>query len=188
MRRILDHAQSVRGGNPIERIHIDGQSGEMHRHDGARLGADRGSHQIHVEVARVQVDIDEYRSCTQPRHHIRARGKAHRRNDDFVALADAGDLERHFEPRGRRGHDAHMTVRAQIRGERRLEGLNLGAARELPGAKHVGDRGDALRIDRRPRKGKKGLQIDVHVIQLIGAPPAPGLHLGRPPASVRPAF
>ena len=125
MRGIFDDAQIMPGGNPVQGVHIDRQPREMHRHDGARLGGDGRLDQVHVQIPRLEIDIDEYRLGAHPRHHIRARGKAHRRNDDLVALPDTGDLERHLEPRRRRGHHAHVAARTQISGERRLEGHGL---------------------------------------------------------------
>ncbi len=61
---------------------------------------------------------------------------------------DAGDAQRDFEPLGRGGQHAHRAAAADVGAERRLEGKHLWSARELAGAQHRGNRGNAVLIDR----------------------------------------
>ena len=144
---IFHHPQAPLRRDVVERIDLHGKSGKVDRHDGAGSGRDRGLDEVHIDVAGMQFDIDEYGFGPHPRHHIRARRKTHRRNDHLIARLHAGDLERHLEPGSRRGHDSHVTVRSQICGESRLERLNFRAARELAGAEHVRNGRDARFID-----------------------------------------
>ena len=45
---VFDHAQAMLAGNPIQSVHIHGQTGEMYRHDGTRLVGDRCRDQFHI--------------------------------------------------------------------------------------------------------------------------------------------
>ena len=54
-----------------------------------------------------------------------------------------------------------MTIAAQVGRERALEDLHLGSAGQLSRTEYIGDRGNALVIDRRTRKRKKGYQAEL---------------------------
>jgi len=152
MRSVLDHAQAVLARERIQRVLVHRQPRKMHRHDGARPRSYRGAHEVDIEVAGIQVDVDEHRSGAHPRDHIGTCGKAHGGYDDFVTLTNAGHFERHFQP-GRCGrHDAYVARPAQVSLQRGLEGLHLRAACQLPRAKYLADSRNAVRIDRRPGK------------------------------------
>ncbi len=157
MRGVFDDAQAPLLGQAINAIHVHGQSGEMHRHDGARLRRDGCPNLLDVDVARVQVDVDELRLGAQPRHHVGAGRKAHGGNDDFVSRTDAGDFESHLQTGGSRSHHPHLTVASQVGHERGLECLDLGAAGQLTRTKYIADRRNAVGIDGRTGKGQKGL-------------------------------
>ena len=62
---------------------------------------------------------------------------------------EQGDLQ---TLRGR-GHDPHLALPAEVVREGRLEGDHLRTAGELAGTEHIGDRRDAVGVDRRPREG-----------------------------------
>ena len=114
---------------------------------------------LDIDIAGIQVDVDEHRLGTQPRDDVRARRKTHRRHDDFIARADAGHLERHFQAGGGGGHDSHVAI-AHVGTQGRFEGGHLRAAGQLPRAQHVADGRNALLIDRRTHKGKKGFHTE----------------------------
>ena len=158
MRGIFHDPQSMLRRQSVKVFHIHRQSGEMHRHDGARSSRDGGGHPIQIDVAGGQFDVDENRLGAQPCHHIGAGGETHCRDDHFVPGTHARDFEGHFEAgRGRR-HHPHVAFTAEVRRERALESRDLGPARQLTRAKHIGNGRDARLIDGGTRKGKKGLQ------------------------------
>ena len=100
MRGIFDDAKPVLGCQPIELLHVHRQPREMHRHDGAGTRRNGGRYFIKIDIARIQLDIDEDRFGTHARNDIRARRKAHGRNDDFVPRADPRNFQSHLETGG----------------------------------------------------------------------------------------
>src|SRR4029077_15022833 len=65
------------------------------------------------------------------------------------------------EPGGCRCHDPHLTSPAEVCNQIGFERGYLGAAGQLPQPKHIGNRGNALLIDRRPRKRQKRLHTEL---------------------------
>src|SRR6185312_8042529 len=101
MRRILDDAQAVAPGDGIEPVHVDREPRKMHRHDRAGARRDRRLDLIEVDIAAIEIDIDEHRMRAHAHDDIRGGDEAHRRRDDLIARPDAGREQRMLEARGR---------------------------------------------------------------------------------------
>src|SRR5277367_5816287 len=101
----------------------------------------------------MQIDVHENWLGANSCDDVGARGKAHGGHDHFVALAHPADLESHFQACCRRSHHAYMAILSEIRRQRRLEGLYLRTARQLPRAKYLGDCSDGVRVDGGSREG-----------------------------------
>ena len=94
---ILDDVDAALPGQRHDRRHVRRPAAKMHRDDRLGSGRDRGGDGFGIDVAAVPVDIDEHRDgADQPD----AEGRCHesaRRDDHFVAGADAEGLQRELE-------------------------------------------------------------------------------------------
>jgi hypothetical protein len=87
------------------------QPGEMHGHDRARPRTDRCFHLIQIEVARVEVHVDEYGMRAPAHDHIRSGDEREGRQDHFVSGTDAAGLESDLHGCGRVAHGSHVRPR-----------------------------------------------------------------------------
>ena len=82
--RILDHPQVASPGDRVKPVHVHCQPGEVHGHDRPRARRDRGLDPIEIEIAAVQLDVDEHRPGPDPQHHVGAGREGHGRHDHLV--------------------------------------------------------------------------------------------------------
>ncbi len=150
---VLDHRESVRGGDLHDPVHVGHLVAEVHREDRLRALRDGRLHLIGVDRPGLRRDVDEDRQGAGRHRRIGGGRERQGRDDHLVAPADverlAGDLHRH-----RPVHHQDPVRRALIGGERFLERATvhagLGEPSPLTAANDVGHRGDVLVVGRRP--------------------------------------
>ena len=91
MRGIFDDAQAWRLRECVQGIHVDGQAGEMHGMMARVRGVIAASACSSVEIASVEVDVDEHGLRAHPHDHVGGRDRSSWRwRDHLIARADAG--------------------------------------------------------------------------------------------------
>ncbi len=90
MARVFDHDQVVTLGDGHERVHIDRQSGEVDRNDGACPGRHSGLDRAGIDIERSLLKVREDRRgvCLDDRRG--RRDECVGRDDHFVTRFDAG--------------------------------------------------------------------------------------------------
>ncbi len=152
---VFDDPQTAALGQSVERVHVDRQAREMHRHD--RPGA-RGEGRfdlLQVEVAGGELDIDEDRPGAGAHDHVGGGGEGHRRHDHLVPGPDVAQGQGHFQRRGTGAEGPHRPPAAQVIGQGRLESAHLRAGGEPAGLEHFHHPLDRLLIEGGPGKGEK---------------------------------
>ena len=107
-----------------------------------------------VEVERVGLDFHEERVGAEVSDDLSARREGVHRHRHAVARPDADRLEREVQAGRRRVHGERM-LRADARGEFRLEAPRHGPGRDPAGAQALGDRGNLFFANRGLREGNE---------------------------------
>ena len=101
LRRILDHQQSFRFGDPSDRLIVGAEPEQIDGDDRFRLQpsfaldhVDRRFEAGDIDIVGVGIDVDEHRLGLGQRHHLGGRGEGEARHEDRIARPDAGRIER----------------------------------------------------------------------------------------------
>ena len=98
LRGVFDHQQVMLVGQAHDRIHIAGDAGVMHGHNGFGFIGDRRSHQRCIHIHGFRVDIDEFDFRAAQHEGIGGTDEGVAWHDNFVARLDIdqqrGDLQR----------------------------------------------------------------------------------------------
>ena len=146
VRRVLDDAEAMLGGELVDRVEARGRDPRVvEDENGARALADHPAQRLGRDAERLLLDVAEDDVGAGRRHGLVAGDVRQRRTDDLVAGADPGEDEGGVQG-GRAAAHRHERARLEpeIRRELVLEQRRLPALAEPAGLERV--RGGALHL------------------------------------------
>ena len=126
---VLEHEQSPRPGDGVERIHVACLAVQVDGKNRRRALGDRRTDGLRIDQTRPLVDVAEHRSGPGVRDRERRSDERMPRNDHLVSRPDAVASEHELEGRGSRC-DADAMRHAAVRRELGFELLDLLPERE----------------------------------------------------------
>ena len=134
---VLDQHEPVLVAQLAQRRHVGGVAAEVHRDDRPRARRDAARDVLGVDVEVVRAaHVAQHRLGADVAGGAGARHERERGHDHLVARADAGRQAGEVQRGGAAG-DRHRVGRADVVGERLLEGLRARAHRQPAGLQAV---------------------------------------------------